>query len=169
MTPHRPAVSQRRPQSCRTAPSVCSAVPHSAPCLPPGCPLTQTIGDSGSANAFGDGLLKGEEDKTSTFFVDTQGRRGDLKVNVEGPNSVAKVSRTPREGREWAACCARGAPCTVQLPVRVDAALTQSYRAWLLPLTVSGVSQLVVGCVVVDTAHRCIQCTNRVVVSTTSR
>ncbi len=40
---------------------------------------------------FGDGLIKGEEDKPSTFFVDTQGRRGELKVDVEGPNSVAKV------------------------------------------------------------------------------
>ena len=56
-----------------------------------GCPLTQTIQDASTATGRGDGLLKGEEDKTSTFFVDTQGKRGDLNVTVEGPNSVAKV------------------------------------------------------------------------------
>ena len=56
-----------------------------------GCPLTQAIQDDSTASAHGDGLAKGEEDKTSTFIVDTQGRRGDLNVTVEGPNSVAKV------------------------------------------------------------------------------
>ncbi len=56
-----------------------------------GCPLTQSIQDNATVQCFGDGLIKGEEDKPSTFFVDTQGRRGELKVDVEGPNSVAKV------------------------------------------------------------------------------
>ena len=59
-----------------------------------GCPLTQTIQDNSTASATGEGLFKGVEDKTSTFFVDTQGRRGDLSVSVEGPNSVAKVQKT---------------------------------------------------------------------------
>ena len=62
-----------------------------------GCPLTQAIQDNSTASAHGDGLAKGEEDKTSTFIVDTQGRRGDLNVTVEGPNSVAKVRITIKD------------------------------------------------------------------------
>jgi len=61
----------------------------------PGVPFTQHVGDSVSVTAIGDGLVKGEEDRPTTFFVDTQGHRGDLSVQVDGPNSIAKCSIEP--------------------------------------------------------------------------
>jgi len=62
----------------------------------PGCPITQTIVDTGSvATAYGDGLYKGLEDVPSSFVVDTRNQRGDLSVEVEGPNSIAKCHRQP--------------------------------------------------------------------------
>ncbi len=78
-----------------------------------GCPLTQTIQDASTARAFGDGLLKGEEDKPSTFLVDTQGRRGELNVTVEGPNSVAKVQPTTFVFRKERTCVGLTSECTL--------------------------------------------------------
>ena len=49
-----------------------------------GCPLKQDIIDSSTANAYGEGLYSGEEERTCTFYVDTRGARGDLFVQVDG-------------------------------------------------------------------------------------
>ena len=50
----------------------------------PGSPFQQIIGDSASIEASGDGLIRAEQDKTATFFVNTGGAKGDLFVQVDG-------------------------------------------------------------------------------------
>jgi len=58
----------------------------------PGCPIHQKIMDNFLASAYGDGLLKGIENQLSCFFVDGKGRPGELSVDIEGPNSLAKCN-----------------------------------------------------------------------------
>ncbi|KAL4220761.1 hypothetical protein ACF0H5_021155 [Mactra antiquata] len=63
----------------------------------PGCPFTQDIADGGLPTASGQGLFFGEEDKPTQFNVDVGRRKGDLRVSVSGPNSIAKCSVDPQD------------------------------------------------------------------------
>jgi hypothetical protein len=49
-----------------------------------GCPIRQEIIDATSATAYGEGLERGFEDKSTSFYVDSKGHRGELVVQVEG-------------------------------------------------------------------------------------
>ncbi|XP_052782579.1 filamin-B-like isoform X2 [Mya arenaria] len=62
----------------------------------PGCPYTQVIADGGMPTASGSGLFFAEEDKPASFNVDVGRRKGDLRVAVSGPNSMAKCSVDPQ-------------------------------------------------------------------------
>ncbi|XP_050389012.1 filamin-B isoform X3 [Patella vulgata] len=57
-----------------------------------GSPFTQEIGEGALPSAHGDGLYRGEEDKTAGFTIDSRGFNGEPTVQVDGPNSMAKVS-----------------------------------------------------------------------------
>ena len=46
--------------------------------------MTQNISSATISSAYGDGLLKGQEHKAATFYVDTKGQSGDLFVQVDG-------------------------------------------------------------------------------------
>ncbi|CAE1275410.1 FLNA [Acanthosepion pharaonis] len=61
----------------------------------PGTPIIQEIGEGGMPTAHGDGLYKGEEDKPAIFYVDASELKGDLFVQVDGPNSIAKCNIDP--------------------------------------------------------------------------
>jgi len=56
----------------------------------PGCPIKQEIFDNASISVYGEGLSKGYEDQVATFYVDAKGQSGDVGVQIDGPNSVAK-------------------------------------------------------------------------------
>ncbi|XP_060571832.1 filamin-A-like isoform X3 [Ruditapes philippinarum] len=62
----------------------------------PGCPFTQDIADGGLPSASGSGLFFAEEDKPAVFNVEVGRRKGDLRVSVSGPNSIAKCSVDPQ-------------------------------------------------------------------------
>ncbi|CAF0909290.1 unnamed protein product [Brachionus calyciflorus] len=55
-----------------------------------GTPITLNSVDSKLPNAHGDGLHHGLEDKPAFFFVDSQGLKGNLEVNIEGPQQFTK-------------------------------------------------------------------------------
>ncbi|XP_023932625.1 filamin-C [Lingula anatina] len=64
-----------------------------------GSPYTQDVRSIAHISAYGDGLYKGEEDQPATFMVDSKGMKGDLFVQVDGPNSIAKCNIDPeRDG-----------------------------------------------------------------------
>ncbi|XP_060073080.1 filamin-C-like [Ylistrum balloti] len=65
----------------------------------PGCPFIQNIDDGGLPTADGDGLFRGEEDNVATFYVHVGKRRGELGVQVDGPNSIAKTTIEPAGDR----------------------------------------------------------------------
>ncbi|XP_021372145.1 filamin-A-like isoform X4 [Mizuhopecten yessoensis] len=65
----------------------------------PGCPFIQNIDEGGLPTADGDGLFRGEEDNVATFYVDVGKRRGELGVQVDGPNSIAKTTIEPSGDR----------------------------------------------------------------------
>lgn len=50
----------------------------------PGTPIRQEIGDTSTATAHGDGLVKGQENHPATFYVDSHGKKGNLEVQVDG-------------------------------------------------------------------------------------
>ncbi|XP_074658485.1 filamin-A-like isoform X4 [Tubulanus polymorphus] len=61
-----------------------------------GSPITQRIDDGVDyITVTGDGLIRAEEDKPAFFRVDTNGRKGELFVQVDGPNSIAKCNIEP--------------------------------------------------------------------------
>ncbi|ESO03706.1 hypothetical protein HELRODRAFT_173407 [Helobdella robusta] len=60
----------------------------------PGCPVKQEIFDASIVIAEGEGLVKGLEDHVTSFYVDSRGQKGELKVQVDGPNSIAKCNIT---------------------------------------------------------------------------
>ena len=62
----------------------------------PHCPVEQLVLDSAMPAVYGDGLYRGEEDVPATFEVDARGLRGDLFVQVDGPNSIAKCTFEPQ-------------------------------------------------------------------------
>lgn len=68
----------------------------------PGCPFTQEVKDGGLPTASGPGLYFGEEDKPAHFDIDVGRRRGDLRVVVSGPNSMAKCSVEEKPGGVYA-------------------------------------------------------------------
>ena len=49
-----------------------------------GSPFTQEIGEGVLPPAYGDGLYRGEEDKSATFFIDARGMTGEPSVQVDG-------------------------------------------------------------------------------------
>ncbi|XP_069103435.1 filamin-A-like isoform X2 [Argopecten irradians] len=65
----------------------------------PGCPFIQNIDEGGLPTADGDGLFRGEEDNVATFYVNVGKKRGELGVQVDGPNSIAKTTIEPAGDR----------------------------------------------------------------------
>ncbi|XP_071838395.1 filamin-C-like isoform X3 [Apostichopus japonicus] len=56
-------------------------------------PAKFRVFDPNRVTASGDGLTRGREDQPTTFVVDpSQAGKSELKVSVEGPNSMAKVT-----------------------------------------------------------------------------
>ena len=50
-----------------------------------GCPISQEIGiDSSIRTVFGEGAQSGTLNQPTSFFVDTQGRTGDLFIHIQG-------------------------------------------------------------------------------------
>ncbi|KAL8594781.1 hypothetical protein ACOMHN_047499 [Nucella lapillus] len=69
----------------------------------PGCPFTQEIGQGELPPVYGDGLYKGEEDRSAVFYIDARGLSGgEPSVQVDGPNSMAKCSVDPRADGQYA-------------------------------------------------------------------
>jgi hypothetical protein len=50
------------------------------------------VNDARLVTAYGDGIHHALHEKPATFMIDTQDMQGDLKVRIEGPNSVIKNS-----------------------------------------------------------------------------
>lgn len=67
----------------------------------PGCPIKQEITDNSLVNADGDGLFRAFEDQVASFYVETGGQRGDLVVQVEGPNSISKCNIDQEAGGRY--------------------------------------------------------------------
>ncbi|CAF0927406.1 unnamed protein product, partial [Didymodactylos carnosus] len=55
-----------------------------------GTPFKITVNDARSVTVHGEGLYHAQEDRPANFFIDTKDMQGDLKVRIEGPNSVIK-------------------------------------------------------------------------------
>ena len=55
-----------------------------------GTPLTLNCIDARLPTARGDGLHHGLEDRPAVFYVDSQGMKGNLDVNIEGPQQYTK-------------------------------------------------------------------------------
>lgn len=49
-----------------------------------GCPVKQEIFDNATIAVYGEGLTKGCEDQMAIFYVDAQGKAGDVAVQVDG-------------------------------------------------------------------------------------
>ncbi|XP_077987433.1 filamin-A-like [Glandiceps talaboti] len=61
-------------------------------------PIKLEVVDAGKVTAKGDGLQNGQEGQPANFTVDPRGcGKGELNVQVEGPNSIAKCSVDPNE------------------------------------------------------------------------
>ena len=58
-------------------------------------PYNFEVLEAGMATAHGDGLYHGIEDESATFIVNAQGLKGELFVQVDGPNSIAKCNIEP--------------------------------------------------------------------------
>ena len=56
----------------------------------PGTPIKMIVNDVRLVTACGDGIHHALHEKPATFYIDTQEMQGDLKVRIEGPNSVIK-------------------------------------------------------------------------------
>ena len=52
-------------------------------------PYNFEVLEAGMATAHGDGLYHGIEDESATFIVNAQGLKGELFVQVDGPNSIS--------------------------------------------------------------------------------
>ncbi|CAM4758481.1 unnamed protein product [Rotaria magnacalcarata] len=56
----------------------------------PGTPIKMMVNDARLVTAYGDGIHHALHEKLATFNIDTQDMQGDLKVRIEGSNSVIK-------------------------------------------------------------------------------
>ncbi|CAF1609722.1 unnamed protein product [Rotaria sp. Silwood1] len=56
----------------------------------PGTPIKMMVNDARLVTAYGDGIHHALHEKLATFMIDTQDMQGDLKVRIEGSNSVIK-------------------------------------------------------------------------------
>ncbi|UJR31815.1 hypothetical protein I4U23_019292 [Adineta vaga] len=56
----------------------------------PGSPIKMMVNESRMVTAYGDGIHHALHEKPASFIIDTQEMHGDLKVRIEGPNSVIK-------------------------------------------------------------------------------
>ncbi|CAF1633249.1 unnamed protein product, partial [Adineta ricciae] len=56
----------------------------------PGSPIKMMVNESRMVTAYGDGIHHALHEKPASFMIDTQEMHGDLKVRIEGPNSVIK-------------------------------------------------------------------------------
>jgi filamin len=61
----------------------------------PGCPIRQEIKGAPKVTARGPGLERGIVDKQAEFVVDVKGERGELYVEIQGPNSIANNTIEP--------------------------------------------------------------------------